>query len=825
MPQLPRRLAALLLLVCALPIAAQKLPEGRGRRIRDRSYDLRHLRADLTIDPARGRIEGRASLELAPLAPLDTIRLDAIGLAITAVRVGGAPVLYAATDGELRIELAATAPPGTPLAVEVDYAATPEAGMYFQPDRSDPRRYWITTYGEGGLAANWLPIFAAPNDKLTSEMVITVPEPYVVVSNGRLVERAQRGSSVTWHWSQERPHSDYLIVLYIGDYERGELPSAFGEIPLGYWTPRGRLAEGAYAFRDTTRMVEFFSRRLGYRYPWSKYDQIAVPDYPIGAMEHTGATGHDESVLRHPGEAPEEFGSPGFEEVGDDWSAAATISHELAHHWFGDDLTCTDLSRIWLNESFASYLMMLWDEEAEGRDRLLWDAELARRHYRAYVAVEHVIRPLEWHRFDSPDEIYNEQHTYLKGAAVLHMLRAVLGDEAFFGALRHYLETHSGSNVVSEDLAAAIREATGRNLDWFFDDWVTGGGHPRFEVSYVWRSDRKVVDLEVKQTQPLVEGQGLFRLPVRVRIDAGGATRTETLWLEKESGHFLIPTAAKPEMVSFDGEGDLVAEIVFAKPLAELVYQAGHDALPGRLRALEQMAARFPGFEATRDALAGASRDASFWAVRAEAARLLGSVRSPGALELVEVALAADDARIRKGGVLALRAIGPTATARLREIAQGDADDTVAATAVVALAHLDPALELELLERHANQPSWYDVSRRGALVAAKQLGRSDLVPLCRASSGEAYNQDVRRAALEAWEEAAPADPELHAALLDLAEGPILKLQLYSLEALGRLGVEQAEPLLERVVSSAADENLTVTAREALEELKRLRDSH
>ncbi len=824
MPKLQRCLAALLLVLCALPVAAQKLPEGPERRIRERTYDLRHLRADLSIDPAKGRVEGRASLTLAPLVALAAIELDAIGLEIASVEVDGVPARFEHAHGSVRIELDSPAAAGQPVALAIDYAATPRAGMYFQPDRSDPRQFWITTYGEGGLAANWLPIFAAPNDKLTSEMVIKVPAPYVVVSNGRLVERAENGGSVTWHWSQEREHSDYLIVLYIGDYERGELPAAFGEIPVAYWVPRGRLDEGAYAFRDTTRMVEFFSRRFGYRYPWSKYDQVAVPDYPIGAMEHTGVTGHDESVLRRPGEAPEEFGSPGFDEVGDDWSAAATISHELAHHWFGDDLTCTDLSRIWLNESFASYLMMLWDEEAEGRDRLLWDAELARRHYRAYVAAEHVIRPLEWRHFDTPNEIYNEQHTYLKGAAVLHMLRAVLGDDAFFGALQHYLEAHSGANVVSEDLATAIREATGRNLDWFFADWVTGGGHPRFEVSYRWRPDRKVVDLEVKQTQPLIEAQGLFRLPVRVRIDAGGESRTETLWVEKDRERFLIPAAAEPELVSFDGEGDLVAEIVFTKPLDELAYQARHDALPGRLRALEQMADRFSGFEATRDALGVALRDDSFWAVRAEAARLLGSVRSPAALELVESALAADDARVRKGGVLALRAIGPAANARLRRVAESDPDATVAATALVALAHLDPALEREPLERQASRASWYDVSRRGALVAAKQLGRADLVPLCRASAGAAYHQDVRRAALEAWEEAAPADPELHARLLELAAGPILKLQLFALEALGRLGVERAEPLLERVAGWAADENLTVTAREALDELERLRGS-
>jgi len=820
MSKLRHAAAAILLLAAALPLAAQRLPEGRERRIRDRDYDLLHLRAELAIDPARGRVEGTATLSLAPLAPLDVVEVDAIGLEVAAVRVDGAPARFALEERRLRIELGALAPAGRTLELAVVYAATPTAGIYFQPDRRDPDRYWITTYGEGGLAANWLPIYAAPNDKLTSEMVITVPRPYSVVSNGRLVAREERGSAVTWHWRQERPHSDYLIVLYLGDYERGELPSAFGEIPLAYWVPRGRLEEGAYAFRDTTRMVEFFSRRLGYRYPWSKYDQIAVPDYPIGAMEHTGATGHDEGVLRLPGEAPEEFGMPDFDEVGTDWSADATISHELAHHWFGDDLTCADLSYIWLNESFASYMMMLWDEEARGRERLLWDVDLARRHYLAYVATEHVIRPLEWHRFDSPSTIYNEQHTYLKGAAVLHMLRAVLGDDPYFATLRHYLESHPLGNVVSGDLAAAIRETTGRNLDWFFADWVTGGGHPRFEVAWRWRPERGVVDLEVKQTQPVVEGQGLFRLPVRVRIDAGGGSRVETLWVGEAKESFLLPAPAKPEMVSFDGEGDLVAEVVFEKPLDELVYQARHDALPGRLRALEQMAERFPGFPATRAALAAALSEDPFWGARAEAARLLGTVRDAG--DLVETALAAGDARVRKGAVLALRAIGPTAAARLRQVVESDPDTTVAATALVALAHADPALEASYLERQAERPAWNEVLRQGAVVAAKELARADLVPLCRSSAAPAHNQHVRAAALAAWEAAAPDDPDLAATLLELAQGPIRQLRLYALEAAGRLGLEAAEPVLERAIERAADEDVVVEARTARDEIRRLR---
>ena len=816
-----RMLAASLSLALAAPASAQKLPSGPDHRIRDRAYDLRHLRAELRVMPERGRIDGRAAITLAPLGVLSRVELDAIGLDVSSVTLGGAPVEFATQGGKLRIDLPEPAGPTSSLELVVAYAAEPEAGMYFQPDRRDPRRHWVTTYGEGGLHANWVPLYNAPNDKFTSEMVITVPEPYVVISNGRLVATTRGERQSTWHWIQERPHPDYLIALYIGDYERGELAPAFGEIPLAYWVPRGRLAEGAHAFRNTTAMVEFFSERFGYRYPWSKYDQIVAPDYPVGAMEHTGVTGHDEGVLRRPGEAPDEFGPPFFDRVSDVWSAEASISHELAHHWFGDDVTCSDLSRIWLNESFASYLMMLWDERRLGRDELLWQVERARRAYFEFVDREHVIRPLEWPRYEKYGDVYQQEITYFKGAAILHMLRAAVGDEAYFDSLRHYLETHAAGNVVSEDLAAAFRDAAGANLDWFFADWIHGGGAPRLEVSYVYRPDRKVVDLEVLQVQPLVEGQGLFRLPVRVRIDTAGESRSETVWVEKDEEHFLFAAEEEPVMVSLDGEGDLVARIDFAKPARELLHQARHDALPGRMRALEQLVARHPASDETQLALKAAQGAESFWAERAEAARLLGAVRTPAARALAERALSEADYRVRKGAVLGLAGFGPAAKARLREVVERDPHADVVGTAIVALARIDPQLERGFLERQLARGAWYDEIRLATVLAMKELARGDLLPLVRGSAAPSFNQAVRQAALEAWEVIAPTDPELHAALLDAADGPIYKLQIFALAALGRRGVESAAPLLETTVERNFDENMAVLAREALAEIRRL----
>ena len=414
-------------------LLAQRLPEGAYHGNRARSYDLIHYKADLSFDFEKQMVFGMATIRLSPLREIQSFALDAIRLHVKSVKEAGknSALAFETNNHALRIELPQARTPRDTFAVIVDYDCTPEAGMYFVRDPKDQKQYFLHTYGEDGLLANWLPIYNDVNDKFSTEMLVTVPEPYTVVSNGVLVEKKkQPDGRTTFHWLQKLPHSNYLISIYAGDFEKGELRPAFGQIPMAYWVPRGRLAEGAYAFRNTTRMVEFFSKRFNYTYAWDKYDQIVIPDYAIGAMEHTGITGHQASVLRDE-KAPLDS-SPALEHYADPWSAEAIISHELAHHWFGDLLTCRNLSYIWLNESFASYLMMLWDEESLGKDQLLFDVQLAKDRYFEYVRTAHVIRPLEYHYFDDANTIYNTEHTYFKGAVVLHTLRKILGDEAFF---------------------------------------------------------------------------------------------------------------------------------------------------------------------------------------------------------------------------------------------------------------------------------------------------------------------------------------------------------------------------------------------------------
>jgi aminopeptidase N len=809
--------------IIASPLFAQKLPTGAYQANRERSYDIIHYKAELSFDFEKKSVSGKSTIRLTPLRQIDKFALDAIHLDVKSVTSKDArtDLSFRESDTALEISLAQAKSPRDTFSVAIEYECQPKGGMYFQRNQDNPQLFYLSTYGENGLHANWLPIYNDTNDKFSTEMIVTVPSPYVVISNGKLVANTNHADGQqTYHWLQTLPHPNYLISIYVGDYEKAELPSAFGNIPLNYWVPRGKLKEGAYAFRNTTRMVEFFSNRFNYKYPWDKYDQIAVPDYAIGAMEHTGVTGHRASVLRDE-TAPLDFG-PTIDDYTTDWTAESTISHELAHHWFGDNLTCRNLSYIWLNESFASYLMMLWDEESLGKDQLLFDAQLAKKHYFEYVRTQHIIRPLEYHYFDDANTIYNEQHTYLKGAAVLHMLRQVLGDEAYFRALSYCLHKHEFGNVESNDLKIAIEEATGENLDWFFEQWITGGGHPQFEVSYRYLAGRKLIDLSVKQMQPLIEGQGIFILPVKITIATPSKRWQEKIWIEEKSQNFLFSCDEKPLMVSFDGEGDLVAEVRFPKPIDELIYQAQNDALPGRLCAVSELAWKFPTHPQTVSTLSALITGNAFWGLKAEAAYQLGAVRTPPAERVLAQVLKSTDYRVRKAAVLALPKFSPAgAEQKLKEVIKTDKQNDVVAAAILALARTNPQTDAEFVKQQLTRKSWNDEIIIGCLRAFGEMKNPTLAPVIKKYVGEAYNQEVRIAAISAWESCTPEDKELHSALIELTQSPVYALQQSAIAMLGRLQVAEAVEALQVIQRQKVDANLMVAADEALEEIKRV----
>src|SRR5947199_305907 len=323
-----------------------------------------------------------------------------------------------------------------------------------------------------------------------------------VLSNGRLVseEKDPVTGLVAVHWSQDKPHANYLITLVAGFFKKIE--DKHNNIPLSFYTPPSEINEAASSFRDTKDIMAFFEQEIGVPYPWPKYDQVCVNDFVAGGMENTSCTTLTDNTLF----------TEATENIRD---SEGLVSHEMAHQWFGDLVPCKDWSDISLNEGFATYYESLYHGHKNGRDPMLY--ELYQR-ARQITGMTNDTNAIVRRTYDSPGEMFGYL-AYPKGGWVLRMLRSQLGEDLYRRCIRTYLERHRFDNVVTEDLRAVIEEFSGRSYDQFFDQWVYHAHHPELEVNYGWDEKTKLAKVTVKQTQ----NGDLF---YGVRIEASKALRS-----------------------------------------------------------------------------------------------------------------------------------------------------------------------------------------------------------------------------------------------------------------------------------------------------------
>ena len=250
-------------------------------------------------------------------------------------------------------------------------------------------------------------------------------------------------------------------------------------------------------------MIDHFSEKIGLPYPHARYSQITVPEFIFGGMENTSATTLTDLTLLD-------------ERAALDHDVDALVSHELAHQWWGDLLTCREWSEAWLNEGFASYFEYVWREQAKGRDEA--DCELLADTDSYLAEAGRYQRPVVCRQYDEPIHLF-DAHLYDKGARILHMLRHALGDGPFWRAIGHYARKHANGSVETRDLARAIEEATGRGVERMLDRWIARPGHPELEGRWSWDDDRKVGTLALAQKQAVTPEPPLFEL------DGDGAVR------------------------------------------------------------------------------------------------------------------------------------------------------------------------------------------------------------------------------------------------------------------------------------------------------------
>ncbi len=429
---------------------------------------------------------------------------------------------------------------------------------------------------------------------------------------------------------------------------------------------------------------------------------------------------------------------------------------------------------------------------------------------------------MEFFHWKEPAQNYQQELTYIKGALVLHMLRHVLGDDAFYGALAWYLKKHEYSSVDSNDLREAIERAAGKNASTFFQDWIQkGGGHPRFDVSWQWVPERRQVDLTVRQIQADLPFENDFRLPVEVEVADDAGAKTHRVELSGWETTVAIPAGSRPRRVTFDKGGWLVCEVRYERPIEEVLDELATGDLAARLRAARQLGDDFGRDPRAIEALTRVLQDAgAHWGLRQEAAVDLGRAGGEAAAQALAKALGDRDRRVRRAAAVALGDCGgSSAAAALRHAIEGDAAEDVVAAAEMSLGGLGGAGVKEFLKRQlARESRWWDSIRLGALAGLASLDDPTLAATFEPYTDPKHRQEVRLAALDGWRGAAPDDPRLAERLRQFTSDRNRQVREDAIHRLTALHHAADLPLFRKLVEDP-DPTVALLGREAIEEIE------
>ena len=537
--------------------------------------DLVHTKLDARFDYSKSYLNGKVWITLRPhFYATDSLQLDAKGMNINNVAIVKAgkntSLKYTYDSLILNIKLDKTYQKGEPYIVYIEYTAKPNEfttegsaaitdakGLYFVnpkgEDKTKPTQIW--TQGETEATSVWVPTIDKPNQKTTQEFILTVPEKYVTLSNGKLTtQKKNTDGTRTDTWVMELPNSPYLFFIGVGDY--AIVKDKYKGKEVNYYVEKKYESVARKIFGLTPEMMKFFSEKVtGIEYPWVKYSQIVGRDYVSGAMENTTATLHQESAQQNARELVD----------ANNWEN--TIAHELFHQWFGDYVTAESWSNLTVNESFADYSQLLWLEHKYGDDEAGFENFTEMSQYLSDKNSS--AKDLARFSYNDKEDMF-DLVSYQKGGRVLHMLRNYVGDAAFFTSLNKYLTTNKFGNGTATKLRLAFEEVTGKDLNWFFNQWYFGAGHPKLEISYAYDGGTQTAKVFIKQTQ---SGDKLFKLPIAIDLYNGATKKRYAVWADNKADTFSFPSSTKPDLINVDADKVILAEKKDDKALEEYIHQ------------------------------------------------------------------------------------------------------------------------------------------------------------------------------------------------------------------------------------------------------------
>ena len=537
-----------------------------------KTNELVHTKLQVKFDYSKAWMYGKEWLTLQPhFYATDTLTLDAKGMDIKEVGIAKGntilPLKYKYDSAQLFITLDKRYAAKEKYTLYINYisrpndlkatgssAITESKGLYFinptGEDKNKPTQIW--TQGETESNSVWMPTIDKPNQKSTEEIYMTVPAKYVTLSNGLLISQQKNSDGTrTDYWKMELPHAPYLFFMGVGDF--AIVKDKYKAMAVDYYVEKKYEPVARKIFGHTPAMIAFYEKILGVPYQWPKYDQIVGRDYVSGAMENTTATLHQESAYQNARQLTD----------GNSWEE--TIAHELFHHWFGDLVTAESWSNLTVNESFANYSEYLWDEHQYGKDHA---DEHNLEDMQGYLLSNSEHKDLVRFNYADKEDMFDAV-SYNKGGRILHMLRNYVGDDAFFKSLNNYLSTNKFKTGEADQLRLAFEETTGEDLNWFWNQWYYGSGHPKLKIDYAYDDANGKVQVIVKQ----IQADKIFRLPIAIDIYTGANKIKNKVWIQNSIDTFTFDYTQRPDLVNVDAGKATLCEKTDNKTTANFIHQ------------------------------------------------------------------------------------------------------------------------------------------------------------------------------------------------------------------------------------------------------------
>jgi len=756
-------------LSAATAAPAALVPDALDRDVPRRSYDILALHLDLALDVPNRGIGGVAKYTVSQLSKGD-FRLDQVALNIESVTVDGESAVHRTPGNSLVIEMPDRLVRGGQAEVAIAYSATPRTGLHFREGTAPDRFSEVWTQGQKNDNRYWFPACDHPNDRFEYTGTVTGPKDWKIKTNS--------GMNVP----------SYLIMIAGGPYKE------MGGPEHRVWaSPYASSSGMKKVWEPIPDMMEHFAERTGVVYPWGEFLQVFVQRFMYGGMENTAAVINSDGVIL-PGDILQTQDR-----------IQSLVAHELAHQWYGDYLTCRSWRDLWLNEGFASFFADDWMTRRDGPER--WAYAVLR--YQRWSQTERSLAGRFFHGEDAADS-YN---VYSKGAMVLQMLRVMLGEEVFWEGIRHYTTTHAKSLVRTHDLRESMEQVSGRELGWFFQQWVELPHVPRLTLSSKWSDGTLTVTLR----QSVTEDRPRYTIPFAIEVGVDGHPQ-HTGVLTDAKMQLQIPLEEEPSYIAFDPGGGILAKLEHEQSDESWTAQLASPSPVAVFRAITAL-----GETDVAEPLAAVLTDETgHFLVRAAAAQALGKQRRTDLL-MPHVRDSSD--RVRKTVISALGSgTDGSALPALERAFRSDKNPDVKTAALYAIETLSPNRSVTLARSvlghsHASlvRAAADVLSSNGNLSDVDRLRSMNVRRSIRASGIREASSIIRR--LHDQDGSTGASERLTATAVGMLDDLDLRARQSAVRVLDDVGTVAAIPHLEAFRRLETVESLAKSAQEAVKSIR------